>query len=124
MHSDEALAHQIYAAADLFLIPSLFEPCGLTQMIAMRYGAIPIARKTGGLADTVFDIDTATIPLEKRNGFTFDFPDAQGLDWALLRALECYFKHPSKWKEIMQHAVSYDLSWRSPTQAYLSLYAR
>ena len=80
MENDEGLAHQIYAASDLFLIPSLFEPCGLTQLIALRYGSVPVARVTGGLANTVFDIDTASLHLEKRNGFTFDHPDVQGLD--------------------------------------------
>jgi starch synthase len=70
---DEALAHLVYAAADMFIIPSIFEPCGLTQMIALRYGAIPIVRKTGGLADTVHDVDTSPKEEKLRNGYTFDF---------------------------------------------------
>lgn len=119
--NDEPLAHLIFAAADLFIIPSLFEPCGLTQMIAMRYGTIPIARMTGGLLDTVFDIDTSDKPLEKRNGFTFDFPDQQGVDWALERAIACY-KNPTKWQQILRHCLSYDSSWKKSTTQYLLVY--
>ncbi len=122
MENDEGLAHRIYAASDLFLIPSLFEPCGLTQIIAMRYGSIPVARITGGLADTVFDIDTASIPLEERNGFTFEHPDTQGVDWALLRALNCYQNEPKKWKTLMLQAMEKDFSWRHATGNYLRLY--
>ncbi|GFP89482.1 probable starch synthase 4 chloroplastic/amyloplastic, partial [Phtheirospermum japonicum] len=68
---DESLSHLTYAASDMFVIPSIFEPCGVTEMIAMRYGSIPIARKTGGLNDSVFDVDDDTIPVQFRNGFTF-----------------------------------------------------
>ena len=119
--NDETLAHLLFAAADLFIIPSLFEPCGLTQMIAMRYGTIPIARMTGGLVDTVFDIDTSDKPLEKRNGFTFDFPDQQGVDWALERAIACY-KNPTKWQQILRHCLSYDSSWKKSAKQYLFAY--
>ncbi len=124
METDEGLAHRIYAASDVFLIPSLFEPCGLTQIIAMRYGSIPVARITGGLADTVFDIDTASIPLEKRNGFTFDYPDTQGVDWALIRALDCYQNEPEKWKTLMRQAMNYDFSWSLATLEYLRVYEK
>ncbi|MEN9343637.1 MAG: hypothetical protein RLZZ453_424 [Chlamydiota bacterium] len=124
MQSDEELAHRIYAASDIFLIPSLFEPCGLTQMIAMRYGTIPVARKTGGLANTVFDIDTSPLPENERNGFTFDFPDAQGLDWALLRALKCYQENKKRWQALLQTCAAYDFSWSIPTKDYLKLYSQ
>ena len=83
LYTNEALAHQIFAASDMVLIPSIFEPCGLTQMIGLRYGAVPIARRTGGLADTVFDVETSGLPKEKTNGFTFDYPDKGGINWAL-----------------------------------------
>lgn len=124
MLNDESLAHQIYAASDLFLIPSLFEPCGLTQMIALKYGTLPIARITGGLADTVFDVDTAKIPEEKRNGFTFDFPDEEGVNWALNRALNYYTNEPEKFSSLMLQGMSYDFSWKTRTASYLALYSK
>src|SRR3989338_748168 len=119
---DEELAHLIYAGAHLFVIPSLFEPCGLTQMIAMRYGSIPIVRKTGGLADTVFDIDPSDAPLSERNGFSFDFPDREGVHWALDRALTCQETDPQKWHLLIRHALAHDFSWKQATPQYLSIY--
>jgi starch synthase len=119
---DEALAHQIFAAADMFIIPSLFEPCGLTQLIALRYGTVPIARLTGGLADTVFDIDTSSRKLEERNGFTFDFPDRKGVDWALSRALECFKHEPQKWQSLILNGTRQDFSWKHSVSEYLSFY--
>ena len=71
---DEELAHLIYAGADLLVMPSLYEPCGLTQMIAMRYGTVPVVRAVGGLKDTVFDWDHSPLPREQRNGFVFEHP--------------------------------------------------
>jgi starch synthase len=121
---DEPLAHLIFAAADLFVIPSLFEPCGLTQMIALRYGTIPVVRTTGGLADTVFDIDTSSVPLEERNGFTFDFPDAEGINWALDRALDCWANDRPKWELLMQQGMSKDFSWKHPAGEYVAIYEK
>lgn len=122
MDKDESLAHLIFAAADLFIIPSLFEPCGLTQLIALRYGTVPIVRLTGGLADTVFDIDTSTRPVAERNGFTFDFPDNKGVDWGLNRAIDCFKSDRSKWESLMLNGMKKDLSWKSATVEYLNLY--
>jgi starch synthase len=119
---DEALAHLLFAAADMILIPSRFEPCGLTQLIALRYGAIPIVRRTGGLADTIFDIDTSDQPLEKRNGFTFDFFDTGGIDWALDRALTCWQRDHHKWEQILLNGMRQDFSWKKPAEEYLAIY--
>lgn len=110
---DEPLAHLVYAASDMIVIPSIFEPCGLTQMIALRYGTIPIVRATGGLADTVFD---------EKNGFTFDFPDTLGVNWALDRALEMFAKDPRKWKVLIKKGMAQNLSWEKPAQLYLEIY--
>lgn len=122
LDNDEALAHQIFASADMFMIPSLFEPCGLTQLISLRYGTVPIARLTGGLVDTVFDMDTSSRPMEMRNGFTFDFPDRQGIDWALSRAFDCFKLQPQKWKSLILNGTHQDFSWRHSASEYLSLY--
>jgi starch synthase len=121
---DEALAHLIYASADLLAIPSLFEPCGLTQLIALRYGTIPMARMTGGLVDTVFDIDTSTRPEKERNGFTFDFPDREGVNWALDRAIDCHQKKPQKFHQVMRQGMHEDFSWKKSAKEYLELYQR
>lgn len=123
LDKDEALAHLFYAAADIFAIPSIFEPCGLTQMISLRYGAVPIARATGGLVDTVFDVDTSKLPESERNGFVFEFPDASGVDWALDRAL-AYWKDPKKWQSIMLNGMRRDLSWRKEAYQYFDLYEK
>lgn len=119
---NEALCHLIFAAADIVIVPSLFEPCGLTQMIALRYGAVPLVRRTGGLADTVFDIDTASCAEEERNGYTFDYFDAAGVNWALDRALDCWSKDKPKWQKIMMNGMKKNFSWGKSASAYLELY--
>ena len=122
LDKDEALAHQIYASADMLVIPSLFEPCGLTQLIALKYGTVPIARLTGGLADTVFDVDTSLKPTIEPNGFTFNNPDRKGVERALNRAINCYKKNPQKWQSLMIHGMKQDYSWKSAALQYLALY--
>ncbi len=87
---DEELSHLIYAGADMMLVPSRFEPCGLTQLIALRYGTMPVVREVGGLADTVFDKDYSHRPLHERNGYVFRDYDDPGLESALGRAIACY----------------------------------
>ncbi|KAK4589300.1 hypothetical protein RGQ29_020056 [Quercus rubra] len=121
---DESLSHSIYAASDMLIIPSIFEPCGLTQLIAMRYGSVPIARKTGGLNDSVFDIHDDTIPLQFRNGFTFLNPDEQGINNALERAFNLYKNNPEKWQQLVQNDMNIDFSWESSAAHYEELYAK
>ena len=119
---NESLSHLIFAGADMMLIPSRFEPCGLTQLISLRYGTVPIVRRTGGLADTVFDIDTSDRPEEERNGFTFDYFDAGGIDWALGRALNCWANDRPKWEKIMLNGMRKDFSWEESATTYLEAY--
>ncbi len=109
---NEVLAERIYAGADIFLMPSLFEPCGIGQMIAMRYGALPVVRGIGGLADTVSPDD----------GFVFDDFHADALSHALDHALVVYRRQQSDWVERQRRAMGYDFSWESSAQRYEGLY--
>eukprot|EP00882_Tetradesmus_deserticola_P023530 GHRQ01025610.1.p1 GENE.GHRQ01025610.1~~GHRQ01025610.1.p1 ORF type:complete len:301 (+),score=111.07 GHRQ01025610.1:167-1069(+) len=116
----EALAHQIYAAADIILVPSMFEPCGLTQMIGMRYGAVPVVRKTGGLADTVRDVDSHAAG--EGNGYTFDGSDEGSLHSALDRALTHFKDQRSSWAELCATNMNTELSWSRSSADYVALY--
>ena len=110
---DETLAHLVYAAADMIVIPSLFEPCGLTQMIALRYGTVPIVHATGGLADTVFD---------GKNGFTFQLSTTQEMNEALERAFTCFIKTPEKWTLLILNGMQINHGWGRSAQDYLAIY--
>ncbi|KAJ3695063.1 hypothetical protein LUZ60_000440 [Juncus effusus] len=121
---DDELSHLIFAASDMFIIPSIFEPCGLTQMIAMRYGSVPIARKTGGLNDSVFDLDDNSIPAELRNGFTFLNPDEQGLSGAMVRAFNYFKQNPEFWRELVIRDMTIDFSWDKSASKYEELYEK
>jgi starch synthase len=114
------LAQKIYAGSDIFLMPSRVEPCGLGQMIALRYGTIPVVRETGGLADTVRDYEPAT---GAGNGFSFREYDSMALYTALIRALETY-RHQDTWAQLIQHAMTADHSWYSSARRYTELYQR
>ena len=116
---DEALAHRIYAGSDALLVPSLFEPCGLTQLIAMRYGTVPIVRETGGLKDTVQPFNQYT---NEGNGFTFDRYDAGLLLDAINRAKTLYFTERSRWDEMVRRDMEKDVSWENSARHYRSLY--
>ncbi|XP_009785391.1 soluble starch synthase 3, chloroplastic/amyloplastic [Nicotiana tabacum] len=123
---DEPLSHLIYAGADFILVPSIFEPCGLTQLTAMRYGSIPIVRKTGGLYDTVFDVDhdkerAQQCGLEP-NGFSFDGADAAGVDYALNRALSAWYDGRDWFNSLCKQVMEQDWSWNRPALDYLELY--
>jgi starch synthase len=119
---NEELAHLIYAGADMILIPSAFEPCGLTQMIAMKYGTVPIVRNTGGLADTVFDSDYAHKPYHERNGYVFNDLNNRGLESAFDRAVGLWYLYPHYFRELMINGMRYDYSWNHPGQHYLNIY--
>ena len=116
---DEALAHRIYAGADALLVPSLFEPCGLTQLIAMRYGTVPVVRETGGLKDTVQPFNQYT---NEGNGFTFDRYDAGLLLDAINRAKTLYFTERSRWDAMVRRDMEKDVSWENSARHYRSLY--
>ncbi|MDD4844474.1 MAG: glycogen synthase GlgA [Anaerotignum sp.] len=116
---DETLAQQIYAGSDLFLMPSRFEPCGLGQMFSLRYGTVPIVRKTGGLADTVFQYHSET---KEGNGFLFESYDGGGILWALDQALEVYYKGKEEWSHVVKNAMNSNYSWASSASKYIMLY--
>ncbi len=124
LYYQEELSHMIYAASDMFIVPSLFEPCGLTQMIALKYGSTPIVRRTGGLADTIFDVDYSGLEFDKTNGYVFDDPNERGMESALDRAIECWFHHPDKWRKLMINGMNIDFSWNKPSNLYLEIYQR
>jgi len=117
---DNALARLIYAGCDIFLMPSRFEPCGLGQLIAMRYGAVPVVRRTGGLADTVQDL---TKGLDKGTGFVFHDYDFEAMSTAVYRAVDAY-KHQEAWRKVMKRIMALDFSWLSSAKKYESLYHR
>jgi starch synthase len=119
---DEELAHFIYAGSDMILVPSMFEPCGLTQMIAMKYGTLPIVRDTGGLKDTVFDADYADRPYHERNGYVFHDYTYNGVVSALHRAVGMWYSYPQYFRELMINGMRYDHSWNHPSQHYLNIY--
>eukprot|EP00240_Pyramimonas_obovata_P003103 CAMPEP_0118922034 /NCGR_PEP_ID=MMETSP1169-20130426/1105_1 /TAXON_ID=36882 /ORGANISM="Pyramimonas obovata, Strain CCMP722" /LENGTH=657 /DNA_ID=CAMNT_0006862847 /DNA_START=43 /DNA_END=2016 /DNA_ORIENTATION=+ len=118
---NENLSHHVYAACDIILVPSMFEPCGLTQMVGLQYGAVPVVRRTGGLADTVFDVDHAEEE-ERKNGFVFDGTDEGSLDGALDRALDYYTSDPTFWAELTKKNMAVDNSWAKSAAAYVDMY--
>jgi starch synthase len=115
---DAALAQRIYAGADMLWMPSRFEPCGLAQLIALRYGTVPVVRATGGLADTVRDYDPVN---ETGNGFRFEAYDPWQFFAAVVRAAET-FRHPKSWSWLVQHDMREDVSWTRSAQRYAQLY--
>lgn len=108
---DEPLSHLLYAGSDMLLMPSIFEPCGLSQMIAMRYGTVPLVRRTGGLKDTIFDGE---------NGFTFDVPDNKSVALLIERAFAAF--EQEEWGGLIETGMKTDLSWDASAQKYLKLY--
>jgi starch synthase len=116
------LAHLVYAGSDLLVMPSLFEPCGLAQIIAMRYGTVPVVRAIGGLCDTVFDRDYSGRPWHERNGYVFHQPDNWALESALDRAIGLWQDYPVEFRQLMTRAMRADYSWSRAGQDYLNVY--
>lgn len=117
---DEPLAHLIEAGADLFLMPSLYEPCGLNQMYSLKYGTVPIVRRTGGLADSVEMWNPAT---GRGTGVVFNDFDAPAVIWALNTALD-FFKDRAAWRQLMRNGMTQDYSWEHQAREYVELYRR
>ncbi len=115
---DEALAQRIYGGADIFLMPSRYEPCGLGQIIAMRYGAVPIGHRTGGLADTIVDLEEHPEPA---TGFLFDEFSSHALAGAFDRAVRA-FRDPPTWEHLQRNGMSHDYSWRASAMHYVDVY--
>jgi len=116
--TDEQLARLVYAGSDMFLMPSRFEPCGLGQLIAMRYGTVPVVRHTGGLADTVKDVVEAD-----GNGFVFQNYSVPEMVEAIKRA-EAGFYRRDEWRSLMKHNMKLDFSWRISAKKYEEIYQR
>ena len=115
---DDPLARRIYAGCDIFLMPSRFEPCGLGQMIAMHYGAVPVVHRTGGLSDTVIDYHKRP---DKATGFVFSPLTPENLVDALVRALNV-FHDREMWIELQKRGMKTDFSWKASAKKYVKLY--
>jgi starch synthase len=118
---DEAFAHRLIAGADAILVPSRFEPCGLTQLYGLRYGTLPVVRRVGGLADTVVDASEAAVAADTATGFAFDAATPAALDGAIERAITA-FAQPSDWRRLMLRAMAQDFSWGGAARQYMALY--
>ncbi len=119
---NEPLAHQIEAGADIFLMPSRFEPCGLNQIYSLRYGTVPIVRHTGGLADTVVDASAANLTAGTATGFQFEQANSDDLWSTTHRAISLYRDHPEQWRQLITTGMKQDFSWKQSARHYLELY--
>ncbi|MGI9133643.1 MAG: glycogen synthase GlgA [Rhodoferax sp.] len=119
---DEAQAHRVIAGADVMLVPSRFEPCGLTQLYALRYGTVPLVRQVGGLADTVVNATPVALQSGSATGFTFGAATASALAAALTEALH-HYQEPAVWKPLVLRGMAQNFSWSSSAGHYLELYA-
>ena len=111
------MSAKVYAASDLFLMPSKTEPCGLSQLISMRYGTVPVVHRVGGLRDTVIPFTG-----EEGNGFTFESFQAGDMMDAIYRAVTCFYQSPDEWKQIIKNNLQKDVSWEQSAKKYLDLY--
>ncbi|MCT7960203.1 glycogen synthase GlgA [Laspinema sp. D1] len=120
---NEELSHLIYAGSDMILVPSNYEPCGLTQMIGLKYGTVPIVRGVGGLVNTVFDRDyDQNKPPEKRNGYVFYETDHDAVESAMNRAINLWYESPKEFRELAIQGMEYDYSWNYPGKNYVEIY--
>jgi starch synthase len=119
---DPEFAQHIYAGSDLFLMPSHFEPCGIGQMIAMRYGSLPVVRRTGGLADTVTNYDDRQA--ESGTGFVFEWEESEAVYGTLRWAIDTYYQQPGAWRRMQRRAMEQDFSWINSARQYIDLYTR
>jgi len=119
---DEAFAHRLIAGSDAIVVPSRFEPCGLTQLYGLRYGTLPVVRRVGGLADTVVDASEEAVAAGRATGFAFDAATPGALDAALQRAAAAFARKPL-WHALMQRAMAQDFSWDGAAALYMALYA-
>ena len=118
---NDSLAHRIYGASDLFLMPSLFEPCGISQLISMRYGTLPLVRETGGLKDTV----TPYNEFEKTgNGFSFANYNSDEMVQVMYNAIDVYYNRKEDWKILVRNAMNTDVSWAKSAETYCQLYGQ
>jgi len=120
---DEPSAHEIEAGADMFLMPSHYEPCGLNQLYSLKYGAVPIVRCTGGLADTIIDVRSESVDLGRVNGFLFKEYNADLLFATIVRAMDL-FKRKESWQRLMKNGMAQDWSWERSAKEYLALYEK
>jgi starch synthase len=120
---DEALAHRIIAGSDALLMPSRFEPCGLTQLYALRYGTLPVVRRVGGLVDTVVDTTDETIRTDRATGFSFEPASSMALEVTVDRLLHA-FGQPALWQQLMRRAMAQEFSWDVAAASYMRLYAQ
>ena len=118
---DETLAHRLIAGADVIVVPSRFEPCGLTQMYGLRYGTLPLVRRVGGLADTVVDASDDALRDDRATGFVFDDATPLALEAAIERVVTLY-RTPSTWRQLVRRAMAQDFSWDAAAQRYIELY--
>jgi starch synthase len=118
---DENLAHRLIAGCDALLVPSRFEPCGLTQLYALRYGSVPIVRRVGGLADTVVDASAPALESDRATGYTFDAATPAALEAAVQRAV-LGFRAPAVWRQLMLRGMAQDFSWGEAARKYVAMY--
>jgi starch synthase len=118
---DEQLSHRLIAGSDVILVPSRFEPCGLTQLYGLKYGTLPLVRRVGGLADTVVDCSLENLDEGLATGFVFDSFDAAGIDAAIRRAFALY-RRKSDWKQVQKRAMLQQFGWETAADQYLALY--